>query len=44
MKTETLKAPRNWVTLANLVKITSVGCQYCGFLLHSGITSTTQLS
>ncbi|MBW4576713.1 MAG: DUF4332 domain-containing protein [Aphanothece sp. CMT-3BRIN-NPC111] len=33
-----------WVALANLARIPSVGCQYCGLLLHAGICSATQLS
>jgi hypothetical protein len=32
-----------WVALADLARIPSVGCQYCGLLLHSGITSVAQL-
>jgi hypothetical protein len=32
-----------WVALADLARIPSVGCQYCGLLLHSGITSVVQL-
>ncbi|NET30506.1 MAG: DUF4332 domain-containing protein [Cyanothece sp. SIO1E1] len=33
-----------WVALADLSRIPSVGCQYCGLLLHAGISSTAQLS
>ncbi|HEY9651952.1 MAG TPA: DUF4332 domain-containing protein [Coleofasciculaceae cyanobacterium] len=33
-----------WVALADLARIPSIGCQYCGLLLHSGITSVTQLA
>jgi hypothetical protein len=32
-----------WVALANLARIPSVGCQYCGLLLHAGIASPSQL-
>ena len=33
-----------WVALADLACIPSVGSQYCGLLLHAGITSTFNLS
>ena len=33
-----------WVALANLARIPSVGCQYCGLLLHAGIASVAQLA
>ncbi len=33
-----------WVALADLARIPSVGCEYCGLLLHSGIASPLQLS
>lgn len=33
-----------WVALADLARIPSVGCQYCGLILHSGIASVLQLS
>ena len=33
-----------WVALADLARLPSVGCQYCGLLLHSGIASVSQLS
>ena len=33
-----------WVALADLARIPSVGCQYCGLLLHVGISSVTQLA
>lgn len=33
-----------WVALADLARIPSVGCQYCGLLLHSGIASVVQLA
>lgn len=33
-----------WVALSNLARIPSVGCQYCGLLLHVGIASPAQLA
>ena len=33
-----------WVALADLARIPSVGCQYCGVLLHVGIISVGQLA
>jgi hypothetical protein len=33
-----------WSALANLAQIPSVGCDYCGLLLHAGISSPTQLA
>ena len=33
-----------WVALADLARIPSVGCQYCGLLLHAGIASVKQLA
>ncbi|NER34412.1 MAG: DUF4332 domain-containing protein [Oscillatoria sp. SIO1A7] len=33
-----------WVALADLAAIPSVGCQYCGLLLHSGVASSKQLA
>lgn len=33
-----------WVALADLARIQSVGCQYCGLLLHAGISSVVQLA
>ena len=33
-----------WVALADLAAIPSVGCQYCGLLLHSGVASPKQLA
>ncbi|GFE67887.1 DUF4332 domain-containing protein [Chroococcus sp. FPU101] len=33
-----------WIALADLARIPSVGSQYCGLLLHSGIASVLQLS
>jgi hypothetical protein len=33
-----------WFALANLARIPSVGCQYCGLLLHAGISNPLQLA
>ena len=33
-----------WVAMANLARIPSVGCEYCGLLLHAGVASPTQLA
>lgn len=33
-----------WVALADLSRLPSVGCEYCGILLHSGVASVSQLS
>ena len=33
-----------WLALADLARIPSVGCQYCGLLLHAGVSSVTQLA
>jgi len=33
-----------WVALAHLACIPAVGCQYCGLLLHAGISSPVQLA
>ncbi|HLO51333.1 MAG TPA: DUF4332 domain-containing protein [Kamptonema sp.] len=33
-----------WVALADLARIPSVGCQYCGLLLHAGVASVKQLA
>ncbi|MEW6496700.1 MAG: DUF4332 domain-containing protein [Cyanobacteriota bacterium] len=35
---------QKWVALADLARIPSVGCQYCGLLLHAGVSSVTQLA
>jgi hypothetical protein len=32
------------VAMADLAQLSSVGCDYCGLLLHAGISSVTQLS
>ncbi|MDV3000822.1 MAG: hypothetical protein N5P05_002428 [Chroococcopsis gigantea SAG 12.99] len=34
---------RKWSALADLARIPSLGCQYCGLVLHSGIASVSQL-
>lgn len=41
VKIETIN---KWVALADLARIPSVGCQYCGLLLHAGIISVAQLA
>jgi hypothetical protein len=33
-----------WLIMADLAQIESVGCEYCGLLLHAGIASISQLS
>jgi predicted flap endonuclease-1-like 5' DNA nuclease len=33
-----------WFALANLARVPSVGCQYCGLLLHAGISNPAQLA
>ncbi|MEO0406496.1 MAG: DUF4332 domain-containing protein [Cyanobacteria bacterium P01_A01_bin.135] len=33
-----------WIALADLAQLPAVGCQYCGLLLHAGITSPQQLA
>ena len=33
-----------WMAMADLARIPSVGCTYCGLLLHSGIVSAQQLA
>lgn len=35
---------RKWVALADLSRIPAVGYQYCGVLLHAGISSVAQLA
>jgi Domain of unknown function (DUF4332) len=35
---------RKLLALAQLAQIPSVGCQYCGLLLHAGVASIEQLS
>jgi Domain of unknown function (DUF4332) len=38
-----LKYVQKWSALANLAQLPSIGCQYCGLLLHAGIISLSQL-
>jgi hypothetical protein len=33
-----------WAALANLSRLPSVGCQYCGLLVHCGILNVAQLA
>ncbi|GAB4552447.1 MAG: hypothetical protein Tsb0014_46260 [Pleurocapsa sp.] len=33
-----------WIALADLARVPSIGCQYCGLVLHSGIVSVAQLA
>lgn len=33
-----------WVVLADLSRVPTVGCQYCGLLLHAGVYSVVQLA
>lgn len=33
-----------WIALADLARLKSVGVQYCGVILHGGITSVYQLA
>ncbi len=33
-----------WVIMADLARVESVGCEYCGLILHTGIGSIAQLS
>jgi hypothetical protein len=39
-----IKYVNKWVALADLARIPSVGCQYCGLLLHASIASVSQLT
>jgi hypothetical protein len=39
-----LKNILKWIALADLSRVETVGSQYCGLILHSGILSTAQLS
>ena len=39
-----VKYINKWAALSDLARIPSVGCQYCGVLLHCGIASVAQLS
>lgn len=38
-----LQSVRKWTALADLARIKSVNCQYCGLILHAGIASVEQL-
>jgi predicted flap endonuclease-1-like 5' DNA nuclease len=33
-----------WVAMADLARIQSIGCEYCGLLLHVGVASIPQLA
>jgi len=35
---------QKWVALADLARLPSVGSDYCGLLLHSGVASVAQLA
>ncbi|ELS00899.1 hypothetical protein Xen7305DRAFT_00006000 [Xenococcus sp. PCC 7305] len=39
-----VKYINKWSALADLARIPSVGCQYCGVILHCGIASVAQLA
>lgn len=39
-----LRYLQKWAALSDLAQLPSVGCQYCGLLLHSGIASVSQLA
>ena len=39
-----LRNLQKWVALAELASLPSVGSEYCGLLLHSGVASVAQLS
>ena len=39
-----VKYIKKWSALSDLARIPSVGCQYCGVILHCGIASVVQLS
>lgn len=39
-----LQSINKWVALAELASIPSVGCQYCGLVLHAGVCSKSQLA
>lgn len=40
----TVSELRKWLAMADLARIPTVGCGYCGLLLHGGIASVVQLS
>jgi hypothetical protein len=33
-----------WIAMADLARIPGVGCQYCGLLLHAGVSSVNHLT
>lgn len=33
-----------WIALADLARVPTVGCNYCGLILHAGIASVNQLT
>lgn len=39
-----IQSVNKWVAMADLAQIPSVGCQYCGLLLHAGVASAAQLA
>jgi len=39
-----VKYVSKWIALADLARVPSVGCRYCGLLLHAGIASPSQLA
>jgi predicted flap endonuclease-1-like 5' DNA nuclease len=39
-----IKHINKWTALANLARIPGVGCEYCGLLLHAGVSTPQQLS
>jgi predicted flap endonuclease-1-like 5' DNA nuclease len=39
-----LQYVNKWIALADLARIPSVGTQYCGLLLHTGVISVAQLA
>ncbi|MDE5114611.1 MAG: DUF4332 domain-containing protein [Trichodesmium sp. St15_bin1_1] len=39
-----LQYVKKWVALADLARVPTVSCEYCGILLHVGIASVSQLS
>jgi Domain of unknown function (DUF4332) len=39
-----IKHIQKWVALSDLARVPSVGCEYCGVLLHSGIATLEQLA
>jgi hypothetical protein len=39
-----IKYINKWAALANLARVPSVGCEYCGLLLHVGVSTPHQLS